>query len=73
LALSAYDAGPARIDRALRKAKHRNYWKLHLNSETKNHVPKIMAVLAIHKDPIFFGFPLEVVDTKDMAFHFKKS
>ena len=53
LALAAYNAGPQRVKRALNKAKVHDenvYWNLHLPRETREYVPKILALCAIIKD-----------------------
>jgi len=56
LALAAYNAGPQRVKRALKKAKTNNknvYWELHLPRETREYIPKILALCAIIKDNEF--------------------
>ena len=53
LALAAYNAGPQRVKRALNKAKDHDksvYWNLHLPRETREYVPKILALCSIIKD-----------------------
>jgi membrane-bound lytic murein transglycosylase D len=53
LALAAYNAGPQRVKRALKKAKVHDenvYWNLRLPRETREYVPKILALCAIIKD-----------------------
>lgn len=53
LALAAYNAGPQRVKRALNKAKVHDenvYWNLRLPRETREYVPKILALCAIIKD-----------------------
>jgi len=53
LALAAYNAGPQRVKRALKKAKVRDenvYWNLRLPRETREYVPKILALSAIVND-----------------------
>ncbi len=54
LALAAYNAGPQRVKRALQSSQHsydeNSYWTLHLPRETREYVPKILALSSIIKD-----------------------
>jgi len=59
LALAAYNAGAGRVDRAIKKQKTRNFWKLRLNRQTRNYVPLYMAATIIAKDPERYGFHIE--------------
>lgn len=59
LALAAYNAGGGRIKRAIKKQKTNNFWKLRLNSQTRNFVPLYMAATIIAKDPKRYGFDVE--------------
>lgn len=60
LACAGYNAGEGKIKRAIRRYKTKNFWKLrrgrYLRSETKNYVPKIMALAIIGKNLSRFGF-----------------
>ncbi|MCY4643480.1 MAG: transglycosylase SLT domain-containing protein [Bacteriovoracales bacterium] len=60
LAISGYNAGEGKIGRAIRRYQTRNFWKLskgrYLKRETKNYVPKIMALAIIGKNLESFGF-----------------
>ncbi|MBL7663618.1 MAG: transglycosylase SLT domain-containing protein [Bacteriovoracaceae bacterium] len=60
LAAAGYNAGEGKISRAIRRYKTQNFWKLregrYLKSETKNYVPKIMALAIVGKNLESFGF-----------------
>lgn len=66
LAAAAYNAGEGKVGRAIRRYKTENFWSLrkgrYLKSETKNYVPKIMALAIIGKNLQAFGF-------KEIDFH----
>lgn len=60
LAVASYNAGPGKVRGAIRRYKTRDFWELsrgkYLQAETKNYVPKLMAVLTIASDPEKYGF-----------------
>ena len=65
LALAAYNSGPSKVKQAVQKAvqdpiKQRNFWYLYhvhaLPSETREYVPKVIAVIIIGRNPGLFGF-----------------
>jgi len=60
LAAAAYNVGEGKIDRAIRRYRTNDYWKLvryrYLPRETKNYVPKMLAALCIVKEPEKYGF-----------------
>ncbi len=60
LAAAAYNAGGGRVNRAIRAAGSRDFWEIsrggHLPAETRNYLPKLLAVLHIAKDPQNYGF-----------------
>lgn len=60
LAMAGYNAGEGKIGRAIRMYKTENFWEIskgrYLKPETKNYVPKIMALAIIGKNLKSFGF-----------------
>ncbi len=66
LATAGYNAGEGKIGRAIKRYGTRDFWKLtngrYLKPETKNYVPKIMALAIIGKNLEAFGF-------SSLAFH----
>jgi membrane-bound lytic murein transglycosylase D len=61
LALAGYNAGPGRVQRAIRRARTSDYWKLtastrYLPRETREYVPMIMAAMIVAKNPALYGF-----------------
>ncbi len=60
LALAAYNVGPGRVQRALRRHGRMDYWKLSkrrlIPRETRNFVPSILASILIFHNPKHFGF-----------------
>jgi membrane-bound lytic murein transglycosylase D len=60
LAAAGYNAGEGKVARAIRMYKTNDFWKLtkgrYLRPETKNYVPKIMALAIIGKNLDVFGF-----------------
>lgn len=66
LAAAAYNAGEGKMRGATKRYKTENFWRIsqgrYLKSETKNYVPKIMALAIIGKNLKTFGF-------EDIDFH----
>ena len=64
LAAAGYNAGEGKIARAIRMYRTQDFWQLtkgrYLRPETKNYVPKIMALAIIGKNLDAFGFREEV-------------
>ncbi len=60
LATAGYNAGEGKMARAIRMYKTKDFWSLtkgrYLKAETKNYVPKIMALAIIGKNLEVFGF-----------------
>jgi len=63
LAMAAYNAGPLRIEQALKKTGATTFWELAdkkaLPKETINYVPTIVALAIIGRDPEQYGFNVE--------------
>lgn len=65
LALASYNAGPGRVQRAMRTSGRADYWSLtantrYLPAETRNYVPMIMASILIARNPSLYGFDVGV-------------
>jgi membrane-bound lytic murein transglycosylase D len=60
LAAAGYNAGEGKMMRAIKRYKTENFWEIikgrYLKPETKNYVPKIMALAIIGKNLKSFGF-----------------
>ena len=60
LVTAAYNAGPTIINKALQKSKADDFWdiknKAQLSEETRNFVPKFVAISLIANDPKKYGF-----------------
>lgn len=68
LALAAYNSGEGRVARAVkynaRKGKPTDFWNLKLPKETRDYVPKLLALADIIKRPDDFGVTLYAIDNK---------
>lgn len=49
LALAAYNGGPGYIDKMMKRQHSWNFWKLRLRKETREYVPKFIAILQVSK------------------------
>ena len=62
LAMAAYNTGPTRVNRAIRKNKRQDkptrFWDLDLPKETTAYVPKLLVLCELIKDPDAFGVNL---------------
>lgn len=60
LVLAAYNAGTAKVQRAMLRTGSTDFWDLkesaYLRRETKSYVPKFMAAVLITRDPVAYGF-----------------
>ena len=60
LAFAAYNAGPGRVSRAIRRTGTDDFWRIsrtrRLKRETKHYVPKLLAAAIIAKKPEAYGF-----------------
>jgi len=62
MVMAAYNVGPGRIQRVLRKHGKMDYWTLVnrklIPRETRNHVPATLAAILIYHNPELYGFAL---------------
>lgn len=60
LAAAAYNAGPGRVSRGIRRVGSEDFWDLAdarvLRAETRNYVPKLLAAATIARNPERYGF-----------------
>ncbi len=68
LTLASYNAGPGRVQRALKRSGRTDFWKLtasttYLPRETRDYVPRIMAAMLIARNPAEYGMNLQPVET----------
>jgi membrane-bound lytic murein transglycosylase D len=63
LALAAYNGGPGRVSRVIRRYGEMDYWTMAkrglLLRETRNYVPSILAAIIISRHPERYGFTVE--------------
>ncbi len=68
LALASYNAGPGRVQRAIKRSGRTDFWKLtasttYLPRETRDYVPRIMAAMIIARNPAEYGMNLQPAET----------
>lgn len=60
LAWAAYNAGTGRMDKAIRRSRTEDFWRIsrtwHIRRETRHYVPKLLAAAQIAKQPEKYGF-----------------
>lgn len=62
LAIAAYNCGQNKVASVQRKTGSKSFWKLPLPRETRDYVPKLLAVAAIIKNPEKYGVELPPID-----------
>ena len=67
LVLAAYNGGPGRVSRAMKKSGIDDFWQLsstskYLPRETREYVPLIMAAMIIGRNPAQYGFEVIAAD-----------
>jgi membrane-bound lytic murein transglycosylase D len=59
LALAGYNGGERNVEKAMKKHKTNDFWKLKMKKQTMDYVPLYMAATIIAKDPARYGFDIE--------------
>jgi membrane-bound lytic murein transglycosylase D len=67
LALASYNAGPGRVQRAVKLSGRSDFWTLaasssYLPRETRDYVPLILAAMVIARNPVMYGFEIQPVE-----------
>lgn len=62
LALAAYNGGPGRVSRSIKRQNTDNFWDLRLRKQTEDYVPFYMAATIIAKNPELYGFHIDYDD-----------
>ncbi len=70
-AIAAYNCGERRVQKAIEKNRRANkptdFWHLDLPRETKNYVPKLLAVAAIINEPNQYGIQLPTINNQPVV------
>ena len=61
LAIAAYNAGEGRISRAVRRAGHKDFFKLRVPKETAGYIPRLLAFAAVFNEPEKYDLSLPFV------------
>lgn len=64
LAIAAYNCGQFKVKHVVKRTGIQSFWQLPLPKETKEYVPKLLAVAAIVKNPEKYGVALPPVNDK---------
>jgi len=68
LAIAAYNSGPGRVQRAIKKnkaqGKKTDFWHISLPAETRGYVPRLLAVAELIKNPEKYGQTITPVANK---------
>ena len=64
LAIAAYNSGEGRLNRAIKRAGKRDFFKLKVPSETAGYVPRLLAFAAVFADPDAYGVELPEVSVE---------
>jgi len=62
LALAAYNGGPGRVSKQIKRQNTDNFWDLKLRKQTVDYVPFYMAATIIAKNPELYGFYINYDD-----------
>jgi len=67
MVLAAYNGGPGRVSRAIKRSGAEDFWKLsstskYLPRETREYVPLILAAMIIGRNPAQYGFEVAAVE-----------
>jgi len=67
LVLAAYNGGPGRVQRAMKRSGKQDFWEItgssrFLPKETREYVPLILAAMIVAKNPVQYGFDIVAHD-----------
>jgi membrane-bound lytic murein transglycosylase D len=64
LALASYNVGIGNVKKAIRRNKRANYWSLKLPRETREYVPKLLALAKLFAQAEKYNLPLKSIPNK---------